>query len=204
MRPKPWLFPAAAGVPATALLTSNLLVSADVWGAGDASALRFLGEALLTGPFPATATLTAADLNDAGRTLVNVDDGAEGVASGRTRHGRGSPISHLLPSRLSENSRSERGDFGNRAGGSSRAFVTVDGFGQEIRRRANTTFSTIVNDVNRSGTAVGQWTNHDRAHSRREHHDEPTTWTTSSMEARVGHCGCSGGDRGPVSGRFER
>src|SRR5215510_4861188 len=42
MRPRPRLFPAAAGVPATALLTSNLLGSTGVWGAEVASALPSL------------------------------------------------------------------------------------------------------------------------------------------------------------------
>src|SRR5438477_91632 len=40
--------------------------------------------------------------------------------------------------------------------------------------------------------------------SGRERHDEPTTRTTPRMEARDGRCGCSGGGRGPVTGRFER
>ena len=48
----------------------------------------------------------------------------------------------------------------NRTGGSSsRAFVTADGLAKEIQWRAGPTFSTIVNEVNRSGIAVGQWAN---------------------------------------------
>jgi hypothetical protein len=37
----------------------------------------------------------------------------------------------------------------------------VDSFEEEIRRRADITFSAIVNGVNRSATVVGQWANLD-------------------------------------------
>src|SRR2546430_5810040 len=138
MRPKPRLFSAAAGVPATALLTSNHLGSTDVWGAEVASALPSLSGTQLTGPFPTTATVTAADLNNAGRTLVNVDDGVESVAylGSGTSWAR---VANFAPSAFSAagNARVQKDVIaGNRTGGSSsRAFVTVDGLEQEIRRR---------------------------------------------------------------------
>ena len=162
MRPKPRLFPAAASVPATALLTSNLLDSTDVWGAEAASALPSLSGTLLTGPFPATAAVTAADLNNAGRTLVNVDDGVESVAYLGSGTSWARVADFTAPAFSATGNALVQKDViaGNRAdGSSSRAFVPVDGLEQEIQRRADTTFSSIVNAVNCSGTAVGQWAN---------------------------------------------
>jgi hypothetical protein len=162
MRPQPRLFLAAAGVPATALLTSNLLGSTDVWGAEVASALPSLSGTQLTRPFPATATVTAADLNNAGRTLADVDGGVESVAYLRsgTSWAR---VADFTPTAFSvTGSALVQKDViaENRTGGSSsRAFVTVDGLAKEIQRRADTAFSTIVNAVNHSGTVVGQWAN---------------------------------------------
>jgi hypothetical protein len=159
MRPKPRLFPAAAGVPATALLTSNLLGSTVVWGAEVASALPSLSGTQLSGPFPTTATVTAADLNNAGRTLVNVDDGVESV----TCLGSGTSwarVADFTPPAFSAtgNALVQKDVIaGNRTGGSSSgALVTVDGLKQEIRRRPilpsarSSTMSTAL-------AAVGQW-----------------------------------------------
>jgi hypothetical protein len=160
MRPKPRLFLAAAGVPATALLTSNLLESRDVWGAEVASALPSLSGTLLAEPCPATAA--AADLNNAGRTLVSVDDGVESVAclgSGTSWARVADFTSTAFPA--AGNALVQKDVIAeNRTGGlSSRAFVTVDGLKEEIRRRADTAFSAIVNAVNHSGCrgAVGEW-----------------------------------------------
>jgi hypothetical protein len=163
MRPKPRLFPAAAGVPATALLTSNLLGSTDVWSAEAASALPSLSGTQLTGPFPATAAVTAADLNNAGRTLVSVDGGGESVAclGSGTSWAR---VADFTPPAFSATGNApvqKDVTAGNRTGGSSsRAFVTVDGLKQEIRRKPilpsarSSTMSTAL-------AAVGQWANGD-------------------------------------------
>ena len=138
MRPKPGLFPAAAGVPATALLTSKLLGSTVVWGAEVAFALPSLSGTQLTGPFPATAAAAAAGLNNAGRTLVSVDGGGESVAC------LGSGTSWARVADFTPPAFSAAGNalvqkdvtVGPGAGGSSpRAFVTVDGLKQEIRRK---------------------------------------------------------------------
>jgi len=80
MRPKPRLFPAVAGMPTTTLLTANLLRSANVWDAKVAFVLPSLSGTQLAGPFAATATVPATDLDNAGRTLVTIDDGAESAA----------------------------------------------------------------------------------------------------------------------------
>jgi hypothetical protein len=160
MRPKPRLFPAAAGVPTTALLTSNLLGSTVVWGAEVASALPSLSGTLLSGPFPAMATLTAADLNDAGRTLVSVDDGVESVACLGSGTSWARVADFTAPAFPATGNALVQKDViaGNRVGWSSSGeFVTVDGLTKEIRRRADTTLSTIVNAVNHAGTAAGQW-----------------------------------------------
>jgi hypothetical protein len=163
MRPKPRLFPAAAGVPATALLTSNLLESTDFWGTEVASALPSLGGTQLTWPSPATATLTAADLNNAGRTLANVDDAVEGVAY------LGLGTSWARVANFTRTAFPARGNAlvqkdviaGNRTGGSSsRAFVTVDALAQEIRWRAilpsprSSTLSTVLGLPSGSGRMV--------------------------------------------------
>ena len=162
MRPQPRLFLAVAGVPATALLTSNLLRSTDVWGAEVASALPSLNGTQLTGPFPATATVTAADLNNAGLTLVDVDGGVESV----TCLGSGTSwarVADFTPTAFSVTGNAlvqKDVTAGNRTGGSSSGeFVTVDGLKQEIQRRAGTAFGTIVNAVKHSGTVVVQWAN---------------------------------------------
>ena len=158
MRPKPRLFLAAAGVPTTALLSSNLLGSTVVWGA----ALPSLTGTQLTGLFPATATVTAADVNNAGRTLVNVDGGVESVACLGSGTSWARVADFTPPAFPAAGNALVQKDViaGHRAGGSSsRAFVTVDGPAKEIRRRVDTTFSTIVNAVNHAGAAVGQWAN---------------------------------------------
>jgi hypothetical protein len=162
MRPKPRLLLAAAGVPATALLTPHLSDSTDVWGAEVASALPSLSGTLLTGSSPTTATVAAADLMNARRTLVNVDDGVGSVVylGSDTSWAR---VADFTPTAFPATGTAlVQKDViaGSRTGGSSsRAFVTVDGLAQEIRRRADTTFSAIVNAVDRSRTAVGQWAN---------------------------------------------
>jgi hypothetical protein len=163
MRPKPRLFLAAAGVPATALLTSNLLESRDVWGAEAASALPSLSGTLLAGPFPATAAAAAANLNNAGRTLVNVDDGVESVSclGSGTSWAR---VADFTPTafQATGNALVQKDVIAeNRTGGlSSRVFVTVDGLAKEIQRKPilpsarSSTLSTTL-------TAVGQWANGD-------------------------------------------
>jgi hypothetical protein len=140
MWPKPRLFPAAAGVPATALLTSNLLSSTDVLGAEVGSALPSLSGTQLTGPFSATATVTAADLNKAGRTLVDVDDRLESVSC--LGSGTSWPrVADITPPAFPATGNTlVQKDIttGNRTGGSSsRAFVTGDGLAKEIRWRVS-------------------------------------------------------------------
>jgi hypothetical protein len=163
MRPKPRLFPAAAGVPATALLTSNLLGSTDVGGAEVASALPSLSGTQLTGPFPTTATLTAADLNKAGRTLVDVDDGVESVSCLGLGTSWARVADFTPPAFPATGNALVQKDMttGNRAGGSSsRACVTVEGLAKEIRWRAIlpsarlSTMSTVLGLSSGSGRMV--------------------------------------------------
>jgi hypothetical protein len=140
MRPKRRLFPAAAGVPATALLTSNLLGSTDVWGAEVASALPSLSGTQLTGPFPTTATLTAADLNNAGRTLVDVNDAIESVSCLGLGTSWARVADFTPPAFPATGNTLVKKDMttGNRTGGSSfRAFVIGDGLAKEIRWRVS-------------------------------------------------------------------
>jgi hypothetical protein len=159
MRPKPRLFPAAAGVPATALLTSKHLGSTVVWGAEVASALPSLSGTQLTGPFPATAV----DLDNAGRTLVNVDGGVESVAYPGWGTSWARVADFTPPAFWAIGSALVQQDVivGNGVGGSwSRAFVTVDGLGQEIRRKPrlpsarSSTMSTALGLSSGSGRMV--------------------------------------------------
>ena len=164
MRPRPRLFPAEAGVPATALLTSKLLGSTGVWGAEVAAAFLSLRVTQLTEAFPAVATVTAVDLTSAGRTLVNVGDCAVCVAY-RWSGTSWAQVADFAPPALSASGNAlvqKNVTAGNRAGGWwSRAFVTVDCLGERsgggpiLPSARSSTTSTAL------GIVVGQWANGD-------------------------------------------
>jgi hypothetical protein len=146
-----------------ALSTSNLLDSRDVWGPEVASALPWLSGTQLTGPFPATAAVTAGDLNNAGWTLVSVDGGVESVACLGAGTSWARVADFTSPAFSATGNALVQKDViaGNRTGGSSSGvFVTVDGLKQEIRRKPilpsarSSTMSTALGLSSGSGRMV--------------------------------------------------
>jgi hypothetical protein len=160
MSPRPRL---AAIRAVVLILTTGLAASAIVWStAGRATAASTLPSLIvtqLTPPVPTSASVTAVALDDANRTLVNVDDGISvaaylGSGSSWQRVAEFRPVtfstigSLLLHKDVVVGNRGSGGDF--------RAFLTVDGTEHEIAQSTDTHFSTFVNDINQSGTVVGQ------------------------------------------------
>jgi hypothetical protein len=138
MRPKPRLFPLQPVCLQQRYWLRTFWAQQTFGGAEVASALPSLSGTQLTGPFPATATVTTADLNKAGRTLVDVDDGLESVSCLGSGTSWARVADFTPPAFPATGNTLVQKDMttGNRAdGSSSRAFVTVDGLAKEIRRR---------------------------------------------------------------------
>jgi hypothetical protein len=157
MRPRLSAIRAVALLLATALSASHPFWSAPERAAA-ASALPSLSVTQLTPPVPTSASVTAVALDNTNRTLVNVDDGVSiaaylGSGSSWQRVAEFRPVtfstvgSPLLHKDVVAGNRGSGGDF--------RAFVAVDGIEHEIRQ-TDVHFSTLVNDMNQSGTVVGQ------------------------------------------------
>jgi hypothetical protein len=108
-----------------------------------------------------TSTVSAVDLDDANRALVNVDNGAtvSAYVTSGTSFTTVADYRAVAFSTIGSPVISKDVVVGNRGsdGNGWRAFVTVDGLEQEILWKIGEPISIVVNDVNRSGTVVGQF-----------------------------------------------
>ena len=152
---------AAALALVIALLASSLVAPRDARATISMPEFPPLTVTQLTPPFPAVgSTVAAVDLDNADRTLVYVDNGVE-VAAYLVSGTSWARVANFKPTAFATIGFGYQQDVivGNRGAdlGGYQAFLTVDGLEHAIQQRSDTRYSTIVNDVNRSGTVVGQF-----------------------------------------------
>lgn len=137
----------------------TIVASTDVSAAVE-SELSPLTVSELTPPFPiGSSTVTAIDLDNADRALVNIDNGQTNTGY-IVADGSWTRAADFRPTAFSTIGSLVRRNVvvGNRGtDAQSQASISVDTFEQAIAQRLDANFSTIVNDVNRSGTVVGQF-----------------------------------------------